>query len=137
MLVKLAIPKRIQKISAANTEWGWKKLSRKFKGFRIEGYVHARLDHFLKNASLKCELGYYKFHTIDKNKKAKYSGGEIEFIFKKGKKIVPIEVKATDNIGQVDTFALCNFLKAYPAAPFGVILYGGVPFIDKNNNLLF
>lgn len=107
------------------------------KGFRIEGYIHARLDHFIKNASLKCELGYYKPHSIDKNNKVKYAPGEIDFIFKKGKKILPIEVKAADNIGQINTSHITAFLKDNKPAPFGIILYGGVPYVDKKNNLLF
>lgn len=107
------------------------------RGFRIEGYIHARLDHFIKNASLKYELGYYKPHTIDKNDKVKYSPGEIDFILKKGNKILPIEVKATDNIGQINTTHLTTFLKENKSAPFGIVLYGGVPYQDKKNNLLY
>lgn len=107
------------------------------KGFRIEGYVHARLDHFIKNASLKCELGYYKPHSIDKNNKVKYAPGEIDFVFKKGKKIIPIEVKATANMGQIDTTHVTAFLREHKTASFGVILYGGVPYVDRKNNILF
>jgi predicted AAA+ superfamily ATPase len=107
------------------------------RGFRIEGYIHARLDHFIKNASLKYELGYYKPHTIDKNNKVKYSPGEIDFILKKGNQILPIEVKATDNIGQINTSHLVTFLKAHKSASFGIILYGGVPYRDKKNNILY
>jgi predicted AAA+ superfamily ATPase len=107
------------------------------KGFRIEGYIHARLDHFIKNASLKCELGYYKPHSIDKNNKVKYAPGEIDFVFKKGKKIIPIEVKATDNIGQINTTHILAFLKEHKSASFGIILYRGVPYKDKKNNLLY
>lgn len=106
-------------------------------GFRIEGYIHARLDHFIKNASLKCELGYYKPHSIDKNNKVKYTSGEIDFIFKKGKKILPIEVKATDNIGQINTAHITAFLKEHKSAPFGIVLYGGVPHADKKNRILY
>lgn len=107
------------------------------KGFRIEGYIHARLDHFIKNASLKYELGYFKPHTIDKNNKVKYTPGEIDFIIKKGKKLIPIEVKATDQIGQINTAHISNFLKEHKAANFGIILYAGVPYIDKKNHLLY
>lgn len=107
------------------------------KGFRIEGYIHARLDHFIKNASLKCELGYYKPHTIDKNNKVKYTAGEIDFIFVKGKKILPIEVKATDNLGLINTTHIMTFLKENKNAAFGIILYGGVPYIDKKKRILY
>lgn len=106
-------------------------------GFRVEGYIHARLDHFIKNASLKCELGYYKPHSIDKNNKVKYTPGEIDFILKKGKKILPIEVKATSNRDQINTTYITTFLKEHKLAPFGIILYGGAPYADKKNHILF
>lgn len=107
------------------------------RGFRIEGYIHARLDHFIKNAPLKYELGYFKPHSVDKNGKVKYATGEIDFIFKKGKKIIPIEVKATENIGQINTAHVMAFLKEHKSASFGIILYGGVPYKDKKNSLLY
>jgi predicted AAA+ superfamily ATPase len=107
------------------------------KGFRIEGYVHARLDHFIKNAPLKYELGYYKPHTIDINDKVKYLPGEIDFILKKGNKVIPIEVKASNNIGQINTKHMLAFLKEHKNASFGIILYGGVPYIDTKNKILY
>jgi predicted AAA+ superfamily ATPase len=107
------------------------------KGFRIEGYIHARLDHFVKNATLKCGLGYFKPHTIDKNKKTKYTPGEIDFVFEKGKKLVPIEVKATDNLGQIDLTQIILFLKEHKTAQYGIVLYGGVPYVDLKNRILF
>lgn len=107
------------------------------KGFRVEGYIHARIDHFIKNASAKCEVGYYKPHWIDKNNKVKYAPGEIDFVFIKGRKILPIEVKSTDSIGQINTAHIISFLETHRAAPFGIVLYGGVPYLDKKNRILY
>lgn len=76
-------------------------------------------------------------HSVDKNNKVKYAPGEIDFLFKKGKKIIPIEVKAADDIGQINLTHITSFLKENKTASFGIVLYGGVPYVDKKNFILF
>ncbi|MBC7466239.1 MAG: hypothetical protein H7256_09620 [Bdellovibrio sp.] len=43
----------------------------------------------------------------------------------------------TDSVGQIDTAHVTTFLKEHKTVPFGIILYGGVPYVDKKNNILF
>ncbi len=106
-------------------------------GFWLEGYVHARLDYYLNNSPYKSELGYYKDHTIDANGKTKFlNSGEIDFVLIRGKKILPIEVKFNSDFGLINTQFLEKFLSAHKL-PFGLVIYGGIPYFDKNKKILF
>jgi predicted AAA+ superfamily ATPase len=106
------------------------------KGFRLEGYLHSRLDSFRQNSYFKMDLGYYKFHTLDSADKIKYHPGEIDFIFHKGQRIIPIEAKLTSNYAKIDTSNLKLFCKNRKT-PFALVLYGGVPFKDLKNQILY
>lgn len=43
----------------------------------------------------------------------------------------------TANLGQIDTTHIMAFLKERKTASFGIVLYGGVPYVDRKNNILF
>ncbi len=105
-------------------------------GYRIEGLVHSRLVSILGRIPLKSELGYYKAHTIDVNEKVKFQAGEIDFVLRIGKRILPIEVKTTANRANIKAGTLLDFMKKYRIST-GVILYGGVPFYDKGTQILY
>jgi predicted AAA+ superfamily ATPase len=106
-------------------------------GFWLEGYVHARVDYYLNNSPYKSELGYYKDHTIDANGKTKFlNSGEIDFVLIRGKKILPIEVKFNSDFGLINTQFLEKFLTTHKL-PFGLVIYGGIPYFDKNKKILF
>lgn len=109
------------------------------KGYWLEGYIHARLNYYIQNHFFKATLGYYKPHTVDINKKIKYSPGEIDFVIQKEKKIIPIEVKLTDQKMNIDTTLIKKFIsQQYKArADFGVIIYGGVAHYDSENRILY
>jgi len=106
-------------------------------GFWLESYIHARLDSIYKNHYLKSELGYYKPHILDINGKVKYTPGEIDFISIQNKKILPIEVKLTNKISLIDTTQILKFLTDHKQIKFGIILYGGAPYFDKKNKILY
>lgn len=105
-------------------------------GHRIEGMVAARLKYYQCIHPLKSEIGYFKPYTVDKNDKVKFLPGEIDFIFKCGKRIVPIEVKSTSEISNIKTDMLENFI-INNRLPFGFIIYGGVPYWNKQKKILF
>lgn len=106
----------------------------KIKGSRIEGIVHAYLNSIMANEiPLKSSLFYYKPYTIDINDKVKFKEGEIDFIFKCGENICPIEVKATDRMNDIQVPELEKFVRD-KKLPYGVVVYGGVPFWDKKNS---
>lgn len=106
-------------------------------GFWLEGYVHARLDYYLNNSPYKSEIGYYKDHVIDANGKTKFlNSGELDFILLRGKKILPVEVKCNTDFGLINTQFLEKFLTTHKL-PFGLVIYGGIPYFDKNKKILF
>lgn len=113
------------------------KYTEQSSGFRIEGYVHSRLDNIVSNSMLKTELGYFKPHIIDSAGKTKYYPGEIDFIIQRGKRVIPIESKSTDKISQVEITLLKDFLIKRKDVPYAILLYGGVPFKDTKNKILF
>ncbi|MBI2091780.1 MAG: ATP-binding protein [Deltaproteobacteria bacterium] len=103
-------------------------------GQRIEGIAHAGLDAIMRNhIPLKSSLFYYKPYAIDINNKVKFLSGEIDFVFKKGVDICAIEVKATNNLNAIKVPVLEKFVHE-KGLPFGVVLYGGIPFWDKEKS---
>ena len=64
-------------------------------------------------------------------------GKEIDLIIDFKEKIIPCEIKWTDNISQVKIGALINFLKDYKKALYGVVIYNGEFFIDKTHKIVY
>ncbi len=105
-------------------------------GVRVEGYVHARLSAYIYNTVFKSELSYFKPHALDSAGHVRYLPGEIDFILKSGKKLIPIEVKSTVQPEMADFSLLIDFIKT-KKCPFGLVIYGGVPKKDLKNKILF
>lgn len=105
-------------------------------GFKAEGYVHARLMEFCRNYPLKLNLYYYKPYTIDHNDNVKFKQGEIDFIFQKGDLLIPIEVKFTNSITNISVPLLKNFIQSN-RIKLGIVIYGGVPYLDKKSKILY
>jgi predicted AAA+ superfamily ATPase len=105
-------------------------------GPKVEGIVFSRLKSLSNLLPLKSSIHYFKPFTVDSNNKVKYIDGEIDFIFKIGERIIPIEVKYNSNINNINTSFLKNFIKKYKI-PFGIVLYGGVGFYKKEDKILF
>lgn len=104
-------------------------------GWRMEGAVHARLDGVMKNhVQLKSSLFYFKPYTIDTNDKVKFASGEIDFVFKCGGSVCPIEVKLADDMNAIKTPLLKDFVRD-EKLPYGIVIYGGVPYWDKESIL--
>lgn len=105
-------------------------------GPRVESYVHARLASFVANSVFKSSLSYYKPYILDTNDNVKYQPGEIDFILTVGSKNIPMEVKSSMEISKIDTTIMKNFMKEHRSS-FGVIIYGGVPYLNKKEKLLY
>lgn len=106
-------------------------------GFRVEGMIQGRLTHLLMNhVPLKSELGYYKPYSIDMNDKVKFKPGEIDFVLRLGRRLIPMEVKAGSQIHNIDTTSLREFMQEKNLS-LGLVFYGGVPYWDKANHILF
>ncbi len=106
------------------------------KGFRVEGIIQTRLMHHLEQEPTTNELGYYKPYVVDVNNKTKFLPGEIDFLLKIYRRIIPMEVKLTSEIKNIDTNLLTRFIGRYKT-PFGIIFYGGVPFADKHKKIIY
>jgi predicted AAA+ superfamily ATPase len=105
-------------------------------GSRVEGYIHERLSVLIANSPFKSSLHYFKPYTIDANDKVKYQSGEVDFIFQHGSRIIPIEVKASLTTNNLNFSPIENFM-SQNKVPFGIVIYGGVPYFDKQKKLLF
>jgi predicted AAA+ superfamily ATPase len=105
-------------------------------GARIESVVHTRLAHILGQMPLKSQLGYFKPFLVDPSGSTRFMAGEVDFVIQVGHRIVPIEVKTTSNLSQIDDSQLRAFIKQY-RVPYGIVLYGGVPFADPQKKLVF
>ncbi len=109
------------------------------KGYWLEGYIHTRLNYHVQHHFFKTTLGYYKPHTVDVNKKIKYLPGEIDFIVQLGQKIIPIEVKLTEQKSHIDTTLIKKIItQDYKSrVRFGIVIYGGVAHYDSKNKILY
>jgi predicted AAA+ superfamily ATPase len=105
-------------------------------GSRIEGVVHTRLSLLLSAIPLRSELGYYKPYQVDPSGATRFLPGEVDFVVSVGKRVVPIEVKATRDPAQIKLEQLTAFVERY-GSPFGIVVYGGVPFADARRRLVF
>lgn len=62
------------------------------------------------------------------------AGQEVDFILKKGKQLLAIELKASKGVCYQDTQSLQAFMKLHPECSFGIIAYNGekiIPFSEK------
>ena len=104
-------------------------------GHYVEGYVHTRLAHYVTSSPMKTSLHYFKPYIISENR-LKFLAGEVDFIVKSGDVLLPIEVKARKEHGSIDTRVLERLI-ADQGLRIGLVLYGGVPFWDRQRRILF
>ncbi len=107
------------------------------EGQKLEGYVHARLAYQIQNSVFKTELGYFKPFVEDTDKHIRFLPGEIDFIIKYGDRLIPIEVKLINTISNINLDNMKSFLKDHKKAPYGIILYGGAPYKNQDERILY
>jgi predicted AAA+ superfamily ATPase len=106
-------------------------------GFRLEGYVHTRILEHLEALPMSSQLYYHKPFVYKTSTDAlSFKPGEIDFIVQVGTRIIPIEVKLTESIREIDTTLMVAYLKKYDR-PYGIILYGGSPYVDTQQKLIY
>lgn len=106
------------------------------RGFTIESIVQTALSRIAAFIPTKAEISYFKPYTIDINGKVKYQQGEIDFLFQAGTSLVPIEVKATADIRSIDASLMKSFINER-SLKYGIICYGGVPFVDEKAHIVY
>ena len=65
-----------------------------------------------------------------------FSQKEVDFIIEYGKKLIAVEVKLTKNIHFSDTKNLRYFLKEYPSAKAGIVIYTGDEIIKYSKKII-
>jgi predicted AAA+ superfamily ATPase len=106
-------------------------------GFRLEAYIHTRLVEHLEAIPIQSQIYYHKPFTIKPSIDAlSYKPGELDFIVVIGKKIIPIEVKLTAKIRDIDTSRLEEYMRNYQRS-FGLVVYGGSPYLDESKNIFY
>lgn len=105
-------------------------------GSQVESYIHSRLHFISVNSSFKSELTYYKPYVRDAGGDLKYLPGEIDLIFRQGDRVIPVEVKSSKVLNSIKVPLLESFVKEHNC-PYGIVLYGGAPLVDKKANILY
>lgn len=108
----------------------------KVKGFQTEGYIHSRLNYLIQNDLRIAELGYYKNYDFDSRGNLRYLKSDVDFLFVQGSRIIPIECKSAMELKDKELSPIKDFIEK-SKAPFGIVLYAGVPQILKKDKLLF
>ena len=119
------------------------KPSAEEEGHLIESYIHARLDNILRMQPRKTLLSYYKPYIIrakDNKEELRFKPGEIDFVISFGargsQKAMPIEVKRSVDISPDQTLLLKELIGS-GIFKHGIVLYGGMPYLNKKENLLY
>jgi hypothetical protein len=95
---------------------GWKDAVRQnFAGALLETLVAQHTLAFSDSGRRPSKVFHFRSH----------GGAEVDLVVERGNRLLPIEVKSASTIQSADLRGLLGFLKDFPAAPFGVVLYGG------------
>jgi len=85
-------------------------------GALLENLVLTQILAWRETVVPRPEVFYWRTHA----------GAEVDFVIESGRRLLPIEVKASTRVRLADAKGLDAFLEDHPkAAPFGVLLYGG------------
>jgi predicted AAA+ superfamily ATPase len=108
----------------------------KVKGFQVEGYIHSRLHYMVQNDPRIAELRYFKEYDFDTRGNLRYLKSDVDFIFTQGQKIIPIECKSGIDVKSNELKPIKDFIER-SKAPFGIVLYAGIPQVNKKEKILF
>lgn len=96
-------------------------------GSILETHVFHQIYSTIKDWPNACELSYWRTNN----------GAEIDFIIKKGRKILPIEVKSAIAIPAKDMQSMTNFIEDQKEKiPFGIVIYRGESAVYLKKNIL-
>jgi predicted AAA+ superfamily ATPase len=106
------------------------------KGFQTEGYIHSRLAYLIRNDPRIADLQFYKEYELDSRGNLRYLKSDVDFVFTQGKRVIPIECKAGLEVKAIELEPIKKFISK-ANSPFGIVLYAGVPQINKKDKILF
>ena len=99
------------------------------------GLIGSRFENVVINELIKCIAPYYPFVEFYFWRSS--GGKEIDFIIDFKEKIIPVEIKWTNNAKNIKTSSLTGFLKDYKKAKYGIVVYNGDFLIDKEKKIIF
>lgn len=105
-------------------------------GFDLESIVFSQIKNWRNSFLFPYKISYFTPYLITPSEQIKYKDGEIDFIIEAGKTLIPIEVKANNNINNINVPVLKNFIRSGRSA-FGIVFYQGAPWLDKKNKIYY
>lgn len=94
----------------------WKDaMRRNVAGSLLETLVAQHALAYCETARLPTSVFHYRSHA----------GSEVDLVLGRGPRLLPLEVKLADTVRASDVRGLAAFLRDFPAASYGVVLYGG------------
>lgn len=99
------------------------------------GLVGNRFENMVINEIIKKVKPY--FPIADFYFWRSSSGKEVDLIVDFKEKVIPCEIKWTSNFKQVEINSLVSFLNDYKSADYGVVIYNGDFFLDKENKIFY
>jgi predicted AAA+ superfamily ATPase len=101
-------------------------------GYKVEGLVYTRLmDHLQFIPTKNKNIFFYKNYIQSEAGTLRFSKGEVDAIVQVGTKIIPIEIKASNQWNKIDTTQLEDLIKKHSLEK-GLVLYMGEAHWKKN-----
>jgi hypothetical protein len=99
---------------------GWSDAVRQnLAGPLVETLVAQHALAYCETASRPTLVFHYRSH----------GGAEVDLVLERGQRLLPLEVQLSDTVRAGDVKGLIGFLSDFPAAAYGVVLYGGAAIL--------
>ena len=95
-------------------------------GASWEGYILGELSAAAQLLDLPPALHFWRTHQ----------GAEVDVVFERGGRLLPVEIKHTARIRQMEQRGLRSFLDAHPDAPFGVMIHRGTRLVRSEERIV-
>lgn len=105
-------------------------------GFDLESLVFSQLINLSNASAFPLRISYYTPYKVTPSGQIKYRDGEVDFLVETGQRMIPMEVKATNDLNRINTRELTNLMKV-KGLPFGIIFYQGAPWKDRSTNIYY
>lgn len=99
------------------------------------GIIGTRFENLIINELIKKITPYYPICNYYFWRTS--GGNEIDLIIDFKEKVIPCEIKWTENIRQIKTSSILKFLKDYKKAKYGIIIYNGNFYIDETSKIIY
>ena len=105
-------------------------------GFDLQSIVHAQIRNWQNFEPFPISVYYYTPYYQTPSGQVKYKSGSIDFLIVEDSVIIPIEVKSTNNINNINVPVLNDFIQS-GRAKYGIVIYQGAPWYDKDSKIYY